>query len=710
MNLSGKTLGTTILALCMAVHVNALYAKTFKTEPSHYILINGINDCDSDFQDMASTYGKAYGRDVPVGAGFILSLFNEAPDRAELRLNHYLALSQKYDIPVLVQLDVESWWNNRPDLWNWWDKNKPGYNPNNRNNVEWTDWTPDSAVQIGWRDWGRQLRVLPMPNLMSPAYRSAAHTELERHIRLVVKWWKSLPDDRKYLLVGIKLGWESSIGVNNWYYPNGNALLNKASEMDPQYGLNTDKLPDRGVKTIGYAAVKTADIAHSGSMTGKMQAEIVRRHLEDLCKLAFELGMPRERLFTHCGGWAEGEDNYYAALNPYSCPGWSFYKYAANPRQDVTAMNAVKKNKAPYWAATEWLLKGQPTQKAWTSAIRKTLYDANARYMCIYNWSDVQNTPGAMEAIIEVSNTNRNGVTQYVDPFIGADGGGYAFPGVSMPSGMVKVGPDCNDLTENSGWDKRGNIVGFSHTHLCGSGGGCKYGNILIMPTTGDINPLDYSSPHQNDRSEIGLYTTELNRYQTSVRISATNHAAIHEYTFRDSEKSNVLIDLGSFLASIERQEFVGSEVTILSDTEVEGFSRIRGGWNFGRAYTVYFYAKFDHPCIASGTWKSGKVFPGVVSQFDSNEKTGAYLTFNTKDHKQVKVKVGISYMGTNKARQNASEIRDWNLDEVKVKAVNAWEDILGKVKVEGGTEDIKKIFYSSMNYKYTDALLVYGD
>ncbi len=289
------------------------------------------------------------------------------------------------------------------------------------------------------------------------------------------------------------------------------------------------------------------------------------------------------------------------------------------------------------------------------------------------------------------------GYSQYVNPFIGADGGGYTFPGAAMPTGMVKVGPDCNNLTENAGWDARGNIVGFSHTHINGSGGGCKYGNILVMPTTGKINPLDYSSAHQNDKAEVGLFSTKLTSYDISVRLSATNHSAIHEYTFNGSDQGNVIFDMGSFLSSYERQEFVGSEIKILSDAEVEGFSRIRGGWNMGRAYTVYFYAKFDQPAIASGTWKSGKLYPDEKSQFDTNEKTGAYFTFNTRNNKKVNVIVGISYLGTGKARKNAKEITSWNLDETKAKAVNAWEKILGKIKIEGGTEDRKKIFYSSL-------------
>jgi predicted alpha-1,2-mannosidase len=290
-----------------------------------------------------------------------------------------------------------------------------------------------------------------------------------------------------------------------------------------------------------------------------------------------------------------------------------------------------------------------------------------------------------------------NDYIKYVDPFIGADGGGYTFPGPALPSGMVKVGPDCNKLNENAGWDAKGDIVGFSHTHINGSGGGCKYGNILFMPTVGEVKPLDYSSPRANERAEVGLYTVDLTRYNTSVRLSATRSAAIHEYNFPATGQANVLVDLGSFLSSYERQEFVGSEVRILSDTEVEGFSRIRGGWNIGRAYTVYFYAKFERPATSAGTWKSGKLYPNIKSQYDSNEKTGAYFTFDTRQNKTIRVKVAISYMGVMKAQKNTEEISFWNLDQVKSASVAAWNKILRQVKVEGGSEESKKIFYSSV-------------
>lgn len=234
--------------------------------PLQYIIVNGIDPTPESFDEVASVFGKTTDRKTTIGVGFILSYFQMSPEAAAERLKKYLSLSVQFDLPVIVQLDGEQWWGNRPDLWNWWDDKKPGYNPENRKNVEWTAWTPDSAVKIGWRNWGRQLRVLPMPNLMSPSYRDACHIELGKLIPIVIEWWNSLPKEKKYLLVGIKMGWESAIGVNNWYYPNGNYLLNQPEINDPSYGLKNDSLPGRGVTAIGYASVSKLGLANSGQL------------------------------------------------------------------------------------------------------------------------------------------------------------------------------------------------------------------------------------------------------------------------------------------------------------------------------------------------------------------------------------------------------------------------------------------------------------
>lgn len=339
---------------------------------------------------------------VRVAIAGIFSYLHHPRENVVADLKEFLRLSQKTDTPIVVQLDGEQWWGNRPDLWNWWDTNRPGFALTNRANVEWTDWTPDSAIKIAWRNWGRQLRVLPPPNLMSPRYRQACHEEMQVLIPIVLNWWRELPAHQKELLIGIKVGWESSIGVNAWYYPDGNELLAKPAKDDPTSGLKAEQPPARGVVQIGFAAVATAGIKTTGTLTEDDLTEIVRRHLEDLCREAVRSGVPRERLFTHVAGWKEGEKLYGAAVNQLSCPGWSFYRHATDPRKDSGVQAALKVSDAPHWAAVEWLYEGSKEKAKWSNALKATLADPRCRYLCIYNWSGVRDNQAALSAINEL--------------------------------------------------------------------------------------------------------------------------------------------------------------------------------------------------------------------------------------------------------------------------------------------------------------------
>lgn len=339
---------------------------------------------------------------IRVGIGYIFSYFRVPTDEPLLAsLRRFLKLSEETDTPVYIQLDGENWWESRPDLWNWWDPVQPGYDPANRENVEWSGWSSDDALKIAWRNWGRQLRVLPPPNLMSARYRQECHKKMALLIPVILDWWKALPAGKKELLVGVKVGWESSIGVNAWYYPNGNDLLASPAEADPQTGLKADDLPSRGVAQTGYAAVKTAGLRTQGRITEGDLAEVVRRHLENLSRQAARLGVPREKLFTHVAGWKEGELLYQTAVNEYSCPGWSFYQHARDPSQDVGVQSALKKSDAPFWAATEWLFQGGNEVKLWREALEQTLADKTCRLLCIYNWDGIQKNEAALQGIRE---------------------------------------------------------------------------------------------------------------------------------------------------------------------------------------------------------------------------------------------------------------------------------------------------------------------
>lgn len=339
---------------------------------------------------------------IRLGVGFIFSYLRSDPETTAESLRLFLKYAEETDTPVVVHLDGEHWWEARPDLWNWWDPSKPGYDPKNRMNVEWTSWSPDDAVKICWRNWGSQLRVLPQPNLMSPAYLDACRAEMRRVVPIIVEWWKNLPEEKKDLLIAVKVGHESSIGANAWYYPNGNDLLDKPAEDDPKTGLVVADPLSRGVAQIGYAAVKTAGIRARGDIEEADLAEVARRYLEFLAKEARDLGVPRDRLFSHGVGWKQGELLYDAPVNEYSCPSWSFYDNALDPGKDIGAQRNVERSDAPYWAAAEWLYWGSWERKPWKQALRNTLADPRSRFVCIFNWEGIHDKPDVVRAIEEV--------------------------------------------------------------------------------------------------------------------------------------------------------------------------------------------------------------------------------------------------------------------------------------------------------------------
>ncbi len=196
-----------------------------------------------------------------------------------------------------------------------------------------------------------------------------------------------------------------------------------------------------------------------------------------------------------------------------------------------------------------------------------------------------------------------------VDPFLGASGGGNVFPGPVVPFGEIKPGPDMAAPVghdPNAGWNATDDIRGFSQTHVSGTGGGAKYGNILVMPTTGALAPLDASSPRADEHASAGLYSATLARYHIGVDITAARRSAIYRLQYPKGAPANLLIDVSHYLISGakqgEDQLFTRSTVRILSPTEIAGSTSVTGGWNKQpNSYTVYFYARLTrrpHPGV----------------------------------------------------------------------------------------------------------------
>lgn len=294
-------------------------------------------------------------------------------------------------------------------------------------------------------------------------------------------------------------------------------------------------------------------------------------------------------------------------------------------------------------------------------------------------------------------------LTDYVDPRIGSEGLGRVFIGPSCPFGMVKPSPDCTP-SPNSGWlPMPERVDGFSQIHVSGTGGGPKYGNILVTPFGKGMNKTQHLNYRAYENIRLGYYDTRFKHSGIRTEITTAPRASFYRFTYPQDSLKSLAIDAGFFLGESpvpdtrEAQQFVGSEIQILSDHEVSGYTRIRGGWNNGRAYTVYFYAETDKPFIQSRTWK-GNTITDEPSQYDTYEKTGALLRFGKADT-TVQLKIGISFLSWQKAKANAHAcIPHWSFEQVHEELLASWEALFDKIEIAPDTpEPQKRMFYTAL-------------
>lgn len=295
------------------------------------------------------------------------------------------------------------------------------------------------------------------------------------------------------------------------------------------------------------------------------------------------------------------------------------------------------------------------------------------------------------------------GLAKYVDPRIGSEGLGRVFIGPACPFGMVKPSPDCTPRS-NSGWlPMPEQVDGFAQVHVSGTGGGPKYGNILVMPFGEGMDRIQHIDYREYETIKLGYYSTQFQSSGIQTEITTAPRASFYRFTYPAGSLKSLAIDAGFFLGESripdtrEAQQLVGSEIQIISDHEVTGYTRIRGGWNNGRAYTVYFYAQTDKPFAQTATWKAGEITDEKY-QYDSGQKTGALLRFDSPDN-MVQLKVGISFLSPLKARENAhKDIPHWSFETVHQQLLDQWEVLFRKIEISPRTPDaFKRMFYTGL-------------
>jgi len=302
---------------------------------------------------------------------------------------------------------------------------------------------------------------------------------------------------------------------------------------------------------------------------------------------------------------------------------------------------------------------------------------------------------------------NAEKLTDFVDTFIGTGGHGHTYPGSSMPFGMVQLSPDTriNNWDACSGYHYSDNtVLGFSHTHLSGTGIG-DYGDIRFMPTVGKLLllPGDEKNPksgyrsrfsHNSEFSYPGYYRVLLADYKIGVELSVTKRAGIQRYKFNEKKEGNVIVDLFN---AISRETVIESSIEVIGNNSLRGMRRTRG---WARDHVVYFYTEFSKPFKRYIIRKDGDVTDknGIIK----GKSLIAAFVFDTGKDKTILVKTGISAVDLNGAENNLkTEIPNWDFERIKKKAENTWERALSRIKITDENIKNKRVFYTSLYHSF---------
>lgn len=284
-------------------------------------------------------------------------------------------------------------------------------------------------------------------------------------------------------------------------------------------------------------------------------------------------------------------------------------------------------------------------------------------------------------------------LTDLVNPFIGTENEGNTYPGAAVPFGMVQFSPDTG---HNTGYDHSDtHIRGFSTVHLSGVGCGLG-GDLPVLPTTGDVKETDYAKyaaefSHDDEKARPGAYQVGL-KSGINAELTATERTGVQRYTFPATDKANVLLNAGQSLHKTGK-----TEVEILDSRTVRTAITGSGFCQDTKPYTVYTITRFDRPFTTSGTWKDDTVTAGSKKSSAGQERNGAYVRFDTSKDRTVEATTALSYVDAKGAALNLRAEGGRSYDRVAKAADAAWEDRLDDVKAQGGSETVRRTFYSSL-------------
>jgi predicted alpha-1,2-mannosidase len=288
----------------------------------------------------------------------------------------------------------------------------------------------------------------------------------------------------------------------------------------------------------------------------------------------------------------------------------------------------------------------------------------------------------------------------WVDPFIQSeDSRWFYFTAASRPFGMVNLSPDTYvEGAWNSGYRYQdSSIAGFSHLHAWQLGG------ISVMPTTGDLK-IHRGSPekpddgyrsrfsHETETASPGYHALTLEDYQIRAELTSTTRVGLHRYTFEEGG-GRLLFDLGGPLGPAQMGD---AHVRRAGETEIAGYTTNRPTRRRPKPSRIYFVAQVSEPIQSMGAWRKGQDL-GRREEV-AGDSVGTYVRFDLDPGEALGLKVAISYVSVEQARNNLeTELDHWDFDRVREEARADWNKQLSRVEIEGGTSDQKTKFYTDL-------------
>jgi len=295
-------------------------------------------------QDLIKKIGaQGDGRTRLLGFGFPCSTFVQERQVGE-NIHRAFAIARRYHLAVMLHFDFHVEWSNRPDLWNWFDPEKPDYNPANRSNVEWFGWDGPPA-QARYLNWGEARRMPPPMCFTSKAIRA----EWTRLIRDVItpplkKELAALErEGNGRLFAGVLVGSEPVF--DNYSHTDPETAKKIAADGAPTGQLGYRALLDRGYSK-----------AHPPTDIHSTLGEVVQETVAFWCKQFAQAGLPARQLYPHIPAGAALEMTSApteAACNPWSRPGWSTYPVGPLEQSFRLLYDVLKKHGSPPWGGVE---------------------------------------------------------------------------------------------------------------------------------------------------------------------------------------------------------------------------------------------------------------------------------------------------------------------------------------------------------------------